>query len=197
MRPRHKIGSAFAAAAAGIAVLGSAAFACTNLATMNLSSAQGKAGETVAVTGSSFGVAREGANDPVQLHWNGLDGPVLAETVPNAVGSISASFVVPESSPGTFVVVATQRNAEGEDAFGTPARATFEVVGAAGAAQPAPTATPAPLGAVETASATSGGLVALTIAVGALGLGLFAAGFVGFARQTRRKEVPAPATTSD
>ena len=48
----------FAAGAALSLVVGATAFACTNLATLNLSSTAGKAGDTVTVTGSSFQVGR-------------------------------------------------------------------------------------------------------------------------------------------
>ncbi|HEX6595414.1 MAG TPA: hypothetical protein VF045_00660, partial [Acidimicrobiales bacterium] len=53
---RKKVTVAFGAAATATVIAGAAAFACTNLATLNLSSSAGKAGDTVTVTGSSFNV---------------------------------------------------------------------------------------------------------------------------------------------
>ena len=60
MNVRRKVTTAFAAAAAASVIAGAAAFACTNLATLNLSSTAGKAGDSLTVTGSSFRVARAG-----------------------------------------------------------------------------------------------------------------------------------------
>src|SRR5205085_4577188 len=56
MNLRKKVSLVFGSAAAATVIAGAAAFACTNLATLNLSSAAGKAGDTVTVTGSSFNV---------------------------------------------------------------------------------------------------------------------------------------------
>ena len=118
--------------AGSLAVFAAAAFACTNLATLNLSQAWGKPGDALTVTGSSFALAKEGPTSPVALHWNGVDGPVLVEAAPDAAGNISAGVTVPDGQPGFYVLVATQRNAEGEDEYGTPARASFQILGAGG-----------------------------------------------------------------
>jgi hypothetical protein len=177
------------AAAAATVVAGAAAFACTNLATLNLSSAAGKAGDTVTVTGSSFRVARSAAQTthPVVLHWNGVDGAVLAEVMPDRAGNISATFTVPEGQPGYYVIVATQRDQNGVDMYGTPARASYQILGPNGQSVVQPVATPA--GTVAT-DGSSSGIIALTVGLGALGLALFGAGFIAFVRQARR----APAT---
>ena len=182
----------FAAGAAASIVVGAAAFACTNLATLNLSSTAGKAGDVVTVTGSSFAVGREGApSSPVVLRWNGADGAVLAETMPDRVGNISATFTVPESQPGYYVLVATQKNAQGVDAYGTPARASYQVLGPNGqsvVAQPAGTAA-----ASVPSEPSSTGIIALTVGLGVLGLALFGAGFIAFVRQTRATKAAAAA----
>ncbi len=79
MSLRKKSTLLFAAAATAIVFVGAAAFACTNLATLNLSSTAGKPGDVVTVTGSSLAVGRGDAPTfPVQLRWNGVDGMVLA-----------------------------------------------------------------------------------------------------------------------
>ena len=181
MRKRALAG-AFGAAIS--VVVGAAAFACTNLATLNLSSTAGKAGDTVTVTGSSFAVGRGDAPTiPVQLRWNGVDGTVLAETTPDRAGNISAAFTVPEGMPGYYVLVATQKDARGVDTYGTPARASFQILGPNGQSvvtAPASAAAPA-----VPAEPSSTGIIALTVGLGVLGVALFGAGFVAFVRQTR------------
>ena len=181
-----------AAAAAASLVVGAAAFACTNLATLNLSSTAGKAGDVVTVTGSSFAVGREGNPTlPVQLRWNGVNGTVLAETTPDRAGNISATFTVPEGAPGYYVLVATQKDARGVDTYGTPARASYQILGANGQSVVTPPA--AATAASLPAEGSSTGIIALTVALGLVGLSLFAAGFIAFVRQTRAAAAPATA----
>ncbi len=188
-----KKGSAFfGVVAVATVVAGVVAFACTNLATLNLSSPTGAVGDNVTVTGSSFRVGR-GAEptNPVQLHWNGVDGPVLAQAAPDKAGNISASFTIPQGQPGYYVIVATQRNAQGVDEYGTPARASFQILGPGGESVVQQPGTQAPTGVGSDPSST--GIIALTVGLGALGLALFGAGFTAFVRQARRREVPATA----
>src|ERR671921_759573 len=113
MNLRRRVAVAFGAAAAATIVAGAAAFACTNLATLNLSSAAGKPGDSVTVTGSSFRVdsANVSASDPVVLRWNGTEGTELARVTPDKAGNISATFAIPEGQPGYYVIVATQKDA--------------------------------------------------------------------------------------
>ena len=191
MNLRKKVAVVFGSAATATVIAGAAAFACTNLATLNLSSSAGKAGDNVTVTGSSFRVnARDvAASDPVVLHWNGVDGAVLAETKPDKAGNISATFTVPEGQPGYYVIVATQKDAKGVDAYGTPARASYQILGPNGQSVVQPVSNPAANVGTETSSS---GIIALTVGLGALGLALFGAGFIAFVRQARR--APAAAT---
>ena len=192
MSIKRKGALAFAAGAAVSVIVGAAAFACTNLATLNLSSTAGKAGDTVTVTGSSFAVGRGDAPTfPVQLRWNGVDGMVLAETTPDRAGNISATFTVPEGMPGYYVLVATQKNASGVDTYGTPARASYQILGANGQSVVTP---PAGAAAAAVPSApSSSGIIALTVGLGVLGLALFGAGFVAFVRQARATKAAATA----
>ncbi len=181
-----------ATTAAASLVVGAAAFACTNLATLNLSSTAGKAGDVVTVTGSSFSVPRDGSPAlPVQLRWNGVNGTVLAETTPDRAGNISATFTVPDGMPGYYVLVATQRDAKGIDTYGTPARASYQILGPNGQSvvTPAAGAAAAPV----PSEPNSTGIIALTVGLGALGLALFAAGFIAFVRQTRAATTAATA----
>ena len=184
MSLKKKGGLVFGAVAVAIVVVGAAAFACTNLATLNLSSTAGKAGDVVTVTGSSFAVGRGDAPTlPVQLRWNGVDGMVLAEAVPDRAGNISATFTVPEGQPGYYVLVATQKDARGVDTYGTPARASYQILGPNGQSVVTPPASAA--AATVPAEPSSTGIIALTVGLGVLGLALFGAGFVAFVRQAR------------
>jgi hypothetical protein len=191
MNLRKKVAVVFGSATTAMIIAGAAAFACTNLATLNLSSSAGKAGDVVTVTGSSFRVnARDvAASDPVVLHWNGVDGATLAEVKPDRAGNISATFTVPEGQPGYYVIVATQRDARGVDAYGTPARASYQILGPNGQSVVQPVGSSAGIVGSETSSS---GIIALTVGLGALGLALFGAGFIAFVRQARR--APAAAT---
>src|SRR5918993_638084 len=165
MNLRKKVTTVFGAAAAASVIAGAAAFACTNLATLNLSSTAGKAGDSVTVTGSSFRV--NSAN-------------------------MSATFAIPEGQPGYYVIVATQKDAKGVDAYGTPARASFQILGANGQSVVTPAVSSA--GSTVASSPSSSGIIALTVGLGALGLALFGAGFVAFVRQARRRDVPVTAS---
>lgn len=195
MSLRAKTSAVFSMAVTAVALLGAVAFACTNLATMNLSSATGMAGDSVALNGSSFSVPRQAGQPvtPVVVHWNGVDGPVLATVMPDEAGNISAEFAIPGGQPGYYVVVATQRNAEGVDAYGTPARASFQILGPGGESVVQQPASQAP--ATMAGEPSSTGIIALTAGLGALGLALFGAGFIAFVRQARGREVPATVRT--
>jgi hypothetical protein len=185
----------FGGIVAVMVVTGAIAFACTNLATLNLSSAAGKAGDTVTVTGSSFAVispkdaAAGKTSTPVVLHWNGADGPVLGQAVPDLAGNISTPIAIPQAAPGYYVIVAKQVDEKGIDKYGTPARAAFQILGPNGQSV---VQQPGAEGVTPLASEPiSTGMIALTALLGVLGLGLFGAGMGAFVRQARRREVPA------
>lgn len=162
------------------------AYACTNLASLNLETSTGAAGDELAVTGSSFGAEPE-----VVLHWNSVEGAELATVTPDQAGNIATTVTIPEGAqPGYYVVVATQTSEEGGQVFGGPARAAFQVLGPGGEALAAQPAGPDQLAefASETAATTSTGMVGLTVVLGLLGLGLFGAGIAGFVRESRGDE---------
>lgn len=182
---------AFASAVVVVVGFGATGFACTSLATLNMSSSSGLVGDSLTVTGSSFRIATDTAPAPaVSLLWGALDGPVLAQATPDGAGNISATFAVPESPPGSYVVIARQLNDEGKDQYGTPARASFQVLAPGGQPVTAPAVSSR---AYSTASSGSSGAVTLALGLGALGLVLFGAGFMAVVRQTRRQAVPATA----
>lgn len=167
----------------------STAFACTNLAELNLSSSSGPAGTQVTVTGSAF--AKAPKNTPVDLHWNGVNGPVLATVTPDAAGAIGPmNITIPSDvTPGYYVVVATQTEvATGLNPWGMPTRAGFQVLGPGASAASAPVS--ASTGA-SSSSGVSGGFVALTVALGIGGLVLFGFGAATFL-STWRRQAPTP-----
>lgn len=188
--------------------LGASAFACANLATLNLSTGAGRPGTTVTFTGAGFAVPRASTGlspTPVIVHWEWEDGPVIAEVVPDRYGSISAQFNVPEARPGSHIIVATQktpRRAPGAPSDqppayfsepGTPARASFEVLAPGTvAAQRSPV--------IESGdgSDSQGELdatvwIVLTAAFGAVAMSLFGGGLIAFIHQTRKSREPATA----
>ena len=187
--------------------LGASAFACANLATLNLSVGAARPGTTVTFTGASFASPRPSTGltaTPVVVHWEWEDGPVIAEVVPDRFGSISAQFTVPETRPGTYIIVATQktpRRAQGAPeeqapAYfpepGTPARASFEVL--------APDAVATVRSSVDSVdvSETKGQLdatvwIVLTAAFGAVAMSLFGGGLIAFIHQSRKSREPATA----
>lgn len=210
-RRRSRTAWSVLALGACIAVFGGGAFACTNLATLNLSTSMGKPGDAVTVTGSGFmasadempmdgmvmdmsgmsmmGMGATSARSPVVLRWNGPDGPVLSDAIPDKSGTISVLFTIPETRAGHYTVVAVQKNRQGFDVYGTPARAPIQVVGTG---QPAGSGVrgAGPEGAAGQSNST--GVIALTIGLGVLGVGLLGAGGLGATRMARvRRGVPA------
>jgi hypothetical protein len=103
------------------------AFACVSLATLTLSANSGPAGARIAVTGTEYSVVSPAL--PVVLRWNDVDGPELARATPNAKGEISATFTVPQGAPGYYVVIGVQRGADGQHRYGTPSRASYQILG--------------------------------------------------------------------
>ena len=164
------------------------AFACTALATLETATAATPSGSNITATGTSF--ATKGAG-PVVIHWNGVSGPEVGRATPDANGNISAAVAVPKGAdPGQYVLVATQAKANGDPVYGTPARASLAV------SAPDGTVPATPAGAARTPaqplpSSDGGGVVALTLVLGAAGLALFGAGFATLVRHGRR---PQPAS---
>jgi hypothetical protein len=191
-----------------VAGVGATAFACANLATLNLSTGSARPGTTITFTGASFAVPRASTGlspTPVVVHWQWEGGPVLAEAVPDRYGSISASFTVPETRPGTYIIIATQKTPRAVAGAppdqapmyfaepGTPARASFEVLA------------PGAVAVIRTPSTesvdVSGGQgqldstvwIVLTAAFGAVAMSLFGGGLIAFIHQSRKAKEPARA----
>jgi hypothetical protein len=196
------------AVGAVIVGLGATAFACANLATLNLSVGAARPGTSVTFTGASFAVPRASTGltpTPVVVHWQWEDGPIIAEVVPDRYGSISAQFTVPETRPGTYIIVATQKTPRRlagapEDqppAYfaepGTPARASFEVL-APGAIAPERNALSDPADSSEGQDQLDATVwIVLTAAFGAVAMSLFGGGLIAFIHQSRKSREPAAA----
>ncbi len=173
---------------------GATAWACTNLATMNLSANQVQAGDSVHITGSSYKLPETGGQEIV-VRWDSLDGEVLATTMADTTGNIDVTITVPtDAEPGNHVLVATQDverdNGELVAAHGTPTRASLTV------GQPAADVVRPPAAQIPTAAAVAGpnsGLIVLGGLLGLAGIGLFAAGATLFVREAQQQRpVPAP-----
>lgn len=112
----------------GILLVGSmaAAWACTALATLEVTPAAGVSGQKVNGQGYGFhGGTFVGATpQPVQIRWKAMDGPVLASVLPTPSGNIKFDFTLPQGEPGYYTVIATQKDPSGKEIGGGPARAT-------------------------------------------------------------------------
>jgi len=185
--------------------VGATAAACANLATLSLSATRGKPGVTITVTGASFVVPRAStgiAPTPVVIRWGSEDGPFLAEADPDRNGSIAATLVIPDTEPGTYVILATQQTPRRTPGAppeqpptlfaepGTPARTSFEVLGP-GAVNVRPTVLTEPVGANGELDSTV--WIVLTAAFGAVAMSLFGGGLIAFIHQSRKSKLPAEA----
>jgi len=180
------------AGAAGLVLAGSAAWACVSGPVVNLSTISAKAGEQVTLTGTGFR-----SPDPVQVRWNALDGPIIAEVAkPESDRTINATFTVPQgTAPGSYVVIVGQTK-DGKPTL-SPIRAVLGVAG--------PTGTNPVVGAdatsdtgdrmpalVRSDSDVSNGTLAL-VALGVAGIGMFAAGIAALATSRRGGVTAEPA----
>lgn len=195
----RRVSTVLFAATAMLLLSAMAAFACTNLATLNLSESSGAPGTNIDLTGSAFSTG-EGLQ-PVQIHWDGADGPVLGEATPDSSGAIETSVTIPEDAePGFHVLVATQmqegENGELSPAYGTPARASFTIGAVNNPAEIADTGGSVAAATTPEAGASTG-LIALTAVLALGGIGLFGAGLGLFVRETRRRSAEQPATVRD
>ncbi|GAC1675363.1 MAG: hypothetical protein PVS3B2_17840 [Candidatus Dormibacteraceae bacterium] len=163
------------------------AFACTSLATLNLSESSGPAGSEIIATGSSFSSVDSGSS-AVAIHWNGVDGPILAQVTPDASGAISAKFKVPANlEPGYYIITATQTEKSGAPAWGTPAKIAFQVVGPGGAVtNPQGEAQGVAQSPANSGFGAGAGTLGLLAGLGVLGLLLFVLGTASFIGSYRK-----------
>ncbi len=171
-------------ALAGVGVLlpASVAWACLSLAGITTGGGSVPPGGTLTLTGVEFG------SNPVQVHLDSLDGPVLATATPDTnSGNFTQAVTLPADVPaGQHVLMATEAaaTANGKNngaATGVPARAVIQVGNSA-----TPAAAPARPLALASNSGTGVATLAL-IALVVAAAGLFLAGAVSVAASRRRR----------
>lgn len=116
---------------AGMLMAASAAFACANLTTINLSTQSAAPGSTVDFRADAFRDSTdENPASDIVVHWDAQDGPALASG-PSVNRTLEGSFTVPDVESGQYIVVATQYYIDtGDPVPGAPARQSIEVTGA-------------------------------------------------------------------
>lgn len=192
---RRRITVGALASIAVLLVAASTAWACVSGPVVNLSTIRAQPGEQVTVTGTGFRQPH-----PVQVRFNALDGPILAEAAsPGQDRTINAAFTVPPgTAPGDYVIVVTQTGADGKLSL-SPVRAVLSVVGPTGQTPVVgadPTAADADRvpGLVRADNSVSNGTLAL-VALGVAGVGMFIAG-VASLLASRRGPAPVPASVA-
>lgn len=128
-------------------------------------------------------------NSEIAIHWNGVDGPVLAETTVGGEGHFATTFEVPEQAePGVAYIVASAEQGSAQSV----ARAALELTGDGEPAEAASTSAWQANPSQATAQTEAAGMSTPTMA----GLGMLALGGAGlFASFTavavQRRRVPA------
>ena len=174
-----------------------AAWACVTGPTMNVNPSTASPGQSVNLSGFNWN-----SDNPIVVHWNGLNGPVLGSFTPanGRFGSpellVGSGTIPTDAQPGPNILVATQ-GSDGKLET-TPVRALVEVNGLGGGplngVQVAPVSSGRSVGPVLSHSSTNTtGLVLL--ALGATGVALFVAGIATFAA-SRRRAVPETESTT-
>lgn len=185
---RRKLGLSLVFGAALPLAVASVAWACGVLATLSLDQKVAAPGQTINASGRNWSSAAGASAVTVRL--KSRTGDILATTAAKPDGSISQGFALPTSlSPGWYVVLATQFNANGTPKTGTPGRTTLRVQGSArnAAVAAAPWSSSEPKGPAAAAAATEGGsgaLIAILLA-GLLSLTMLASGWKLLSRRGR------------
>ncbi len=149
-----------------------AAWACVSGPSVHFSSTAAKPGDQILVTGANFT-----QKSAVAVHWNGLNGPLLATMhVPDDSGAMGAFTVPADATTGTYVVIFTQSTPAGKLSQ-APIRGVI-TVNASGAA--APVFVSGAAGSRADGLVTSHGAVStaslILTAVGVAGVAIFLAG---------------------
>lgn len=183
--------------AVAVIVLSAAAWACIAGPTLDAPKRDVKPGESVRITGVSYNA------NPVVVRFNALDGPVLATIAPTdgtATGSnwnLNGDVPIPAgTSPGNYVLVATQPLADGKLSQ-IPTRALVTVVGTSTPVVGAPLTelqAERPVGLEQGESVSTGAKV--LVATGVAGLTLFLAGLAVLVAGRREDREPAMQRTA-
>jgi len=160
----------------------SVAWACGTLTTLKLDTKLASPGQQVTATGKNYSAAAGASAVTISLQTR--NGAVLASTPANPDGTINQTFSLPGTlSPGWYVVIAKQFNANGTPKTGTPGRTTLRIQGSAAAATPWSSQPASPTG--------SGGQSLLPMALAAiLSLAMLAGGWMLVGRRSRSLREP-------
>jgi len=192
---KRKLGLTLVFGAALPLAVASVAWACGVLTTLSVNTKVASPGQTVTVTGKNW--STNAGTTPVTIRLRSRTGQVLATTAVQPSRGISETFALPASlSPGWYVILATQFNANGAATAGTPGRTTVRIQGAASSQDAAVAAAPwgssTPSGPAASAAGTggSGSLLAIMLAA-TLSLTMLAGGWKLLSR-SRSRSVAAP-----
>lgn len=191
---RRKLGLILVFGAALPLAVASAAWACGVLTTLSLDQKVASPGQTLTATGRNWNANVTAST--VTLRLQSRSGTVLATGVtPDATRRISRQFILPASlSPGWYVVLATQFNANGSPVAGTPGRTTLRVSGVASTKDAqvagAPWSGSEPKGPAASAVTSGGsGPIALLLA-GVLSLAMLVSGWKLLSRRGHTVSAP-------
>ena len=178
---RKKLGLVLIFGAAVPLAAASIAWACGVLTTVSLSDKVAAPGATVTATGKNYSTAA--GVSAITLRLKSRTGRVLATTAAQSGGKLNTTFTVPSDlSPGWYVILATQFNANGTPKSGTPGRTTLRIQGGAGAGAVPPLASK---------PGDGGGLPLLPLLLAAgLSVTMLAAGWTLVARRGRTASAP-------
>ena len=175
----------------------SVAWACGVLATLTIDTKVASPGQSISITGKNYANTVAGGASPVTVRLKSRKGTVLT-TVPATAGRIADTFAIPAStSPGWYVVLATQSNADGTPKSGTPGRTTLRIQGSSSAgatpvAAPWSSANPSgPAGSHATVGSGSQSPLWILLAA-ALSLTMLMGGWKLLGRKSRAASEPQP-----
>ena len=137
---RRKVGLVLVFGAALPLAVASVAWACGVLATLTLDKKVAAPGQALTATGRNYANTSPTGASAVSIRLQTRSGQVLS-TVAASNGKIEDTFTLPaNTSPGWYVVLATQQNANGTQKAGTPGRTTLRVQSASKSAEVVPAA---------------------------------------------------------
>ena len=182
------------AALGAVLVVASASFGCASLALIEVTPNVVRPGQEVSWKGTFFA-----KDEPVQIRWNALDGPVLATGVPPSADNglhgnwrfVDGKMTIPNDlRPGTYLVVATQNPVKGTNTWGIPARTVVQVSDGTPVVGATPDrAVPARPDTLVEEESVSAGSVAV-VGLGAAGVAMFLVGIaLAFAARRPAAEV--------
>jgi len=184
---KRKIGLALVFGAALPLAVASVAWACGVLATLSSDVKVAAPGQVVTFSGKNYGTAPSAG--PISFRLKSRSGTVVKEIPAPTTDKIATTFAIPaDTSPGWYVVLATQNSSSGVPKAGTPGRTTIRVQGSAqSSVAGAPWGSPNSSG--PAAQAGGGSLLAILFA-GALSLTMLAGGWKILNRRGRTANQP-------